>query len=137
MRCISLRPPWPYCIFHLGKGVENRGEHFLKYSKMPPCPLLIHASKTWDEEGYRFITQCLGEYVPSRNHHVFGAIRGVVDFVEIITTRENLDLEDQRWFFGDVGLVFENPKEFKKPIFWRGQLGIFDVPEYVLNGKLT
>jgi len=109
--------------------VENRSENFLKYETIVPCPLVIHASKTWDQRGYEFLTKTMDEYVPSKERHVFGALQGTVNFVDLVTSSDELEVEQRRWFFGDVGLVFENAKEFKKPIPWRGQLGIFYVPD--------
>lgn len=133
MKALSIRPPWVYAIFHLGKAVENRGDHALGWRKYRG-PLVIHASKTWDQKGYEFLTEYMGEYVPSRELHVFGALQGIVNFTGIITSREELETpEDRRWFSGDVGLVFEDPREFKTPIPWRGQLGIFDVPDHILK----
>lgn len=121
MKAISLKPPWPYAIFHLGKDIENR-----RWPTKYRGPLLIHASKTWDEAGYDFLAYRFDEFVPSKEHHVFGAIIGQVSLVDC------LDQSDSRWFFGDYGFKLENPKEFKKPIPYRGQLGIFDVPDRVL-----
>ena len=95
--------------------------------------MVIHASKTWDQRGYEFLTEQMDEYVPSRYFHVFGALQGVVSFVDLVTSRDELTPPQRRWFFGDVGLVFEDAKEFKKPILWRGQVGIFSVPDNVLK----
>lgn len=121
---------------HLQKTVENRSEHFLKLERIVPCPLIIHASKTWDQKGYEFLTQRMDEYVPSKKHHVFGALQGIVRLVDIVTNRDELTTEQRRWFFGDVGLVFEKAKEFKRAVPWRGQLGIFYVPDNVIGEKL-
>ena len=122
MKAISLRPPWPYAIFHLGKNIENR-----RWPTKYRGPLLIHASKTWDENGYNFLTYRFDEFVPSKEHHVFGAIIGQVHLIDCV------DQSDSRWFFGDYGFELEDPEEFKKPIPYRGQLGMFDVPDRVLT----
>lgn len=125
MKALSLRPPWPYAIFHLGKDVENRGRRF-DYSG----PLLIHASKNWDQKGYEFIIDRMDDYVPSKGHHVFGAIVGRVEMIGCV------DWHDSRWFFGDWGYLIENPVEFGKPIPYPGQLFPFDVPEGILEGRI-
>lgn len=124
MKCISLKPPWPYAIFKLGKNIENR-----TWPTKHRGLLSIHASKTWSEAGYNFITHRLDEFVPSKEHHVFGAIIGQVNLIDCV------DQSDSRWFFGDWGFELEDPVEFKKPIPYRGQLGIFDVPDRILKAK--
>jgi len=111
--------------------VENRGEFALGWRHRGP--LLIHACLTWDQEGYEFLTKSMDEYVPSRGLHVFGAIQGIVDLVDIVTSRDDLDPEARRWFFGDVGLVLENPREFKKPIPHRGHRGLFNVLDGIIK----
>ena len=121
MKCLSLRPPWPYCIFHLDKDIENR-----KWPTRYRGPLLIHASKTWDKNGYNFLMSAFDEWVPSQGHHVFGAIVGQVELIDCV------DQSDSRWFFGPWGFEFDKPKEFKTPIPYRGQLGLFDVPDMLL-----
>ena len=116
--------------------MENRSEHALGWKYRGP--LLIHASKTWDQKGYEILTETMDEYVPSRGLHVFGEIQGIVDLVDIVTSRDDLDPEARRWFFGDVGLVLEDPREFKKPIPHRGHVGLFtwlDVDGKMKEGK--
>lgn len=122
MKAISLRPPWPYAIFHLEKDVENR-DWFTPYRG----PILIHASKTWDAQGYEFLTLSMSKYVSPRKNHVFGAVVGIADLVDCVNSY------DSRWFFGDYGFVLENAVEFKQPIYYRGQLGIFNVPDEFLT----
>ena len=122
MKAISLKPPWPYAIFNCGKDIENR-----KWPTKYRGPLLIHASKTWDKAGYNFLTERMDEFVPSKEHHIFGAIIGRVNLIDCV------DESDSRWFFGDYGFEFVDPEEFRKPIPYRGQLGLFDVPDRALT----
>ena len=122
MKAISLRQPWPYAIFHLGKDIENR-----RWPTDYRGPLLIHASKTWDEAGYNFLTHRMDEFVPSKERHVFGAIIGQVHLIDCV------DQSDSRWFFGDYGFELEDPEGFKTPIPYRGQLGLFDVPDRIIT----
>ena len=122
MKALSLQPPWPYAIFHLEKDIENRNWP-TKYRG----PLLIHAGKKWSQNGHVFLSGRMDEYIPHKDHHVFGAIVGQVDLVDCV------DMSESRWFFGDWGWVFENPKEFRVPIPYPGQLGLFDVPARVLK----
>ena len=122
MRAISARPPWPYAIFYLDKDVENR-----QWPTPYRGPLLIHASKKWDQKGYKFITDWMDKYVPSKGHHVFGAIVGIAELVDCVSCYKS------RWFFGDYGFVLENAVEFKQPIYYLGQVGIFNVPNEFLK----
>ena len=124
MKTISIKQPFVYAIFKLGKDIENRN-----WPTKHRGPLLIHASKTWDKGGYNFLTYRLDEFVPSKEHHVFGAIIGQVNLIDCV------DQSDSRWFFGGWGFELEDPVEFKKPIPYRGQLGIFDVPDRILKAK--
>lgn len=125
MRAISIRQPWAFAIFRLGKDIENR----TRPTKFRG-PLLIHASKTWSKEGYNFITNRLDEFVLSEKQHVFGAIIGQVTLIDCVSE------SDSRWFFGDYGFEIENPIEFLKPIPWKGQLGIFDIPDQIVRSVL-
>lgn len=67
------------------------------------------------------------EHVPSKDHHVFGAIVGQVEIIDCV------DESESRWFFGPWGFELVDPVEFKKPIPYRGQLGLFDVPSSLIK----
>lgn len=125
MKAISIMQPYASLIVRGVKDIENRSRPFHHTG-----PLLIHASKSWSKLGYHFVTDKMDEYIPSKDQHVFGAIIGMVDMVGCV------DESESKWFFGDWGFEFENAIEFKKPIPWRGQLWIFDVPDSVLNLKV-
>lgn len=124
MKALSVRQPFAYAIFRLNKDIENR-----RWPTKHRGPLLIHASKTWDEAGYNFLTYRFDEFVPSKEHHAFGAIIGQVHLIDCV------DQSDSRWFFGDYGFELEDPEEFKKPIPYRGQLGLFEVPDRILQRR--
>jgi len=121
MKALSIRQPWAWLIVNGIKNIENR-----EWPTNYRGPLLIHASKKWDQQGYEFILKVMDVWVPSKPHHVYGAIIGVVDLIDCV--REH----GSPWFFGPHGFVLENARKFKSPIQWRGQLGIFEVPNYVL-----
>ena len=115
MKVLSLQPPWPYAIFRLGKDVENRN-WWTRFTGT--C--LIHASKTWDDEGFYFIKGELGLYVPSKHLHVFGAIQGQVEIYGCVKEFGS------PWFSGKYGFLLTNPVEFEIPIPMKGQLGFFE-----------
>lgn len=58
---------------------------------------------------------------------MFGAIVGIAELVDCVGSH------DSRWFFGDYGFVLEDRVEFKQPIYYPGQLGIFTVPNDFLK----
>lgn len=122
MRAISTRQPFAWALFH-GKPLENR-DWPLRYTG----PLLIHASKTFDHDGYYWIRQTFPELeMPHRDDFVFGALVGKARMVDCVS------FHPSPWFFGDWGHVYEDPEEFKTPIPWKGEQGIFFVPDEVIE----
>lgn len=78
---ITLQQPWAYAVFHLGKDVENRS-----WTIKPGSRILIHAGKTVDQEGVRFITEVLGLDLPSRAYKG-GVILGSVQVTDVTRGR--------------------------------------------------
>lgn len=125
LKCLSIRPPWPWLIIKGHKPVENRG-----WQSHYRGPLLIHVAKTFDHEGYRWIQKefpdiNLPPFVSQFFHP--GRIIGQVEMVSCVTEL------DSPWFSGPYGFVFTHPIEFEKPVRWRGERGIFNVPDEVLK----
>ena len=128
IKTISIRQPWAWAIFHAGKNVENRDW---------PCkyrgPLLIHASKKFDRDGYIWISkhhELLNipwqSFPDEQDFFLKGSgygLGGIIGQVDMIGCVKN---SDSKWFFGEYGFVFDNPKPL--PFFpCKGQLGIFEV----------
>lgn len=67
MRALSLTRPWPYCVLHLGKLIENRRD---KRGMPPMCkfrgPVLLHAALSWDPDCWAFVC----DMHDVSNHHV-------------------------------------------------------------------
>jgi len=124
MKAISLKPPWPYAIFHLSKDVENRTWYREHYG-----PTIIHASRRWDEAGYYFIKDELGLYVPSKHLHAHGALVGTVNIYGIVKEFGS------KWFFGPYGYLLKDPEEFKQPIPYRGERGFFEVADETIHNR--
>jgi len=125
MKCISLRQPWVWAIFH-GKDVENR-----TWKTNYRGPLLIHASKKWDSEGAKWIWRNMDIDIGillklMEDDSRFGAIIGQVDMVGCTQQSDSI------WFFGPYGFIFEKPSLFGFPIPYKGHLGIFEVPDEVI-----
>jgi hypothetical protein len=122
MKAISLRQPWAWALFH-GKSVENRNwpSHYTG-------PLLIHASKKFDHDGYFWIRDMFPELkMPHRDDFPLGAFVGQVRMVDCVSWYPS------PWFFGEWGHVYENPEEFDRVIPYKGELGIFNVPDDVVK----
>jgi len=123
VKALSLKQPWAWAIFH-GKDVENRKWHSKYRGK-----LWIHASKTFDWEGYHWIITNENRLVVnlplSIKSFAMGAIIGRVNMVDCVKNHGS------RWFFGPYGFVFEDPIILGQPIPYKGQLGIFEVPDLI------
>jgi hypothetical protein len=115
MRALTVRQPWAWAILYAGKDIENRSwtnRHVID-------TIAIHAGYGVDplEELPR------GVKIPSNEDLVRGAIIGVVDVVDVV------DRHRSKWFSGPLGWVLRNPRRLKKPIFCKGSLGLWHLPQ--------
>lgn len=134
MKALSIQQPWAWAIIEAGKNVENRG-----WSTAYRGPVLIHASKQFDQEGYEWL---LREYVaerlsvrppepPSGRHnnsykshggYYLGGIIGQATITDCVTVM------DSAWFSGPFGFVLADAKPLPfRPM--RGYLSFFSVDE--------
>ena len=116
MKALSIRQPWLWCILFAGKDVENR-TWWTKYQGV----LYLHASKTFDMEGYKWIKNNFhGLYLPQPGSYPMGGLVGKVILADCVTEY------DSKWFYGPFGLVLKQPEKIDfKPI--HGKLGIFEL----------
>ena len=128
MKTISVRQPWAWALFH-GKDIENR-----PWATHYTGPLLIHASKTFDYDGLKWIQKnfpiTIAPFIPGTDFLSFGAIIGKVRMTDCIIHSSS------PWFFGPYGFLFTDPVEFKTPIPYRGRLKFFDVPDELIKELL-
>jgi len=133
---LSIRQPWASMILKVGKGIENRDW---------PCRyrgrILIHASKGMTREEHEdAIAFAIGAIkADPRNAGVTrrttlrelgfsyedlprGGIIGSVEIVDCVTA------SDSPWFVGRFGFVLRDPKPLPF-VPWKGQFGLFEVPE--------
>ena len=123
MKALSLSRPWAWAMFH-GKGIENR-DWIFKYRGR----ILIHAAQSWDPDGFLFLAthpELLDRTVPAPGDFPTGLI-GELDIVGMVTE------SDSPWFFGKYGYLTAMAKEYVKPIPYRGQPGLFEVPDSILH----
>ena len=124
MKALTICQPYAELILRGDKPVENR-KWYCHYRG----PLLIHAGKSRD---------WLGTWREEIPDLVFGAIVGIVTVVhcgkphrvraEFPTIAENEHIE------GPYCIVLDAPRRLVEPIPYRGQQGLFNVPDEVMAG---
>jgi hypothetical protein len=125
MKGLTIRQPWVYAIFHLGKDVENRD-----WFNDIRGTIAVQASKTLTNKDYLLDRHSIGEAVghshdvaiPAKNDLTMGAIVGTVDIIGCVRQYHSL------WFVGKYGFVLRNPQPLIESIPFSGQLGFWDVP---------
>jgi hypothetical protein len=131
MRVISVRQPWAGLIFH-GKDVENR-----TWATGYRGPLLIHAAKKEDWEGFHFFARKEGQELMGRSDvppECF-LIGGIIGMVELAGCFHHSRVRSGRsaWHAsGQYGFYLARPQLFTSMIRCRGHLGIYDPPADVL-----
>lgn len=131
MKCLSVRQPYAWAIIHGGKDTENR-----EWATTYRGPLLIQAAKTrgvadekdWLEE----LAEICSVQVPEFDGYARGAIIGLVQLVDCVRDSKSLFANADCWH-----LVLSSPLAFRKPIEWKGQLGIFEVPDDVVMDAIV
>lgn len=124
LRALSVRQPWVYAIFHLGKDIENRSWRSDNPGIKFRGPVCIHASSGLGRDEYADAVDSIacmsgGKAVAPARDLPRGCIVGTVDIVDVVTDSPS------PWFVGRVGLVLRNPILLDKPIPAGGQLGFF------------
>ncbi|WP_405288136.1 ASCH domain-containing protein [Gaopeijia maritima] len=117
MVALSIRQPWAWLIVHGHKDVENR-----TWSHRHRGPVLIHAGRAFDADGYNWIKEDFpGIELPRMVEFDRGGIVGRADVVGCVNRSTS------PWFFGPHAFVLARaePLPFQP---CRGQLGFF-VPE--------
>jgi hypothetical protein len=129
MKALSIKQPWAWAFLH-GKDVENREWRYLPKYK---GPILIHASKTFDREGYVWLSEhCNLLDIPEMSFpdeqdfflKMNGFGTGGVVAMGYMTGA--VRRSESPWFFGPVGLLINQVRKIDF-IPWRGQLGLFDI----------
>lgn len=116
MKAISIRQPWAWAIIYAGKDVENRTWH-TDYRG----PLLIHAGKKFDIDGFEWIAENFAFPMPRKHQFMCGGIIGMATLKNVVR-----QYTVSPWFFGPWGFRLIDPKPVPfVPL--KGKLGIFDV----------
>lgn len=116
LKALSIKQPWAWLIVRGYKDIENR----TWYTPIRE-EIFIHASKTFDQEGYDFVKLEHPEIIMPRPwEFAFGGIVGQARLVACVKE------SNSPWFFGPYGFVLRNAKELPF-IPYTGKLGFFDV----------
>lgn len=135
MKALSIQQPWAWLITHGYKDIENRR---WRYAPSYRGQLLIHAGKTFDEEGYWYVKYKFPEIeLPGVDMYPadFKKIKSLYDtggFVAQCRLNDVVYMDDSPWFTGPLGFKIRMPKPIEF-IPFKGQLGLFDVPDSVIR----
>lgn len=129
MKTLSIRQPWAELILQGRKTIELR-----TWQTHYRGAILIHAGGNLEQDGCE-------AYGIDPAEITRGAIVGTVDIVDMVTfdTDSFAAMRDQHLDLGDwpgdvLGWRLANPQRLETPIPMRGRLGLFEVPEEVLEG---
>ena len=114
MKALSIKQPWAYLVVSGAKPIENR-----TWRTSWRGPLLIHASKEIDQDGFDDAEDKFGAI--DRRGLVLGAIIGIADLVEVIKRGQSFS-----WHLA-------NPQRFKQPIACPGRLMLWTPPPAVIR----
>lgn len=148
MKCLTICNPYPVLILtaqdelppgYFHKRVENRKQMFGHRG-----PLLIHAGKSTE-----WMTPADEQALPQM---VFGCLVGVVELMGcyramtktpsglFMFSREPLErfpwLQKHKHTEGPYCLILANARRFQEPITYRGQQGIFDVEDGLVQNAI-
>ena len=136
MKALSLTRPWPFAFLNgperLRKRIENRT--WRPPDKIIGRQILLHAAKSWDENGREFISKVLGVPVPdkraSQQSVLFArcTVEGSIESWDQSRFFDCLGPEQEQWFFGPHGWILSDLIAIPRPIFCTGRLGLWDVP---------
>jgi hypothetical protein len=133
MKAISVRQPWTWAILHAGKCIENRNWRTHLRGR-----ILLHASKGCERGEYVeaacSITGVLANFgiepefqVPPLDELPRGALVGAATIVDCVPYHKS------PWFCGPWGIVLAEVVALPRPVPCQGALGLWRVPESVMN----
>lgn len=131
IKVLSIQHPWAWFIVNGYKDIENRS-WYTNYRG----PVLIHAGKKFDEDGWEYIKKCFKDLATKeQKERFYGAgsitprqimetLGGIVGYAEIT---DCVKQSKSPWFFGEFGFVLKDARPL--PFYpCRGQLGFFHSP---------
>jgi hypothetical protein len=149
---LSLKQPWAWLMTHGLAGIPMKDIENRSWSTSFRGPVLVHASKTWDDQVFPRIKKTMGQYwrptmfyeqpelkplleVMPRRHYEFsqGGIVGVFTITDCWSLGQFKGKGiDNPWFFGPYGFVVKDARPLPfVPL--RGFQRFFKVPEEVVT----
>lgn len=138
MKAITVRQPWGWAIMHGGKDVENRTRNIAGIYR---GALVIHTSRaTFEQHNMASRAHRAAHGTETPTVLSFGAALGIVDLIDSHPWTQCLG-----GFYGTNGLcsewaqgalhhlVLANPRPFTNPIPYRGQLGLWEFPDDLIQ----
>jgi hypothetical protein len=148
VKALSILQPFADGIVRGWKPIENRSKPFTFRTPFPQ-EIVVHAGLGyWDRAPLSVHQTCkaLGLPVPPMDGPR-GALLGVVEFTDAMLASD-LPAELRPWAFlsghplAEEGIAYwsyivKPIAVFAKPVPWKGQLGIFDVPDEIVIAALA
>lgn len=125
MKALSIRQPWAWAILYAGKDVEN-----CDWPTRFRGTVAIHAAKGLTRDEHLLASMEIEELSGLRPPDfpmlkARGFIVGLVDVVDCVRKHPS------HWFQGEYGFVLKNPRPLVTPIYCKGALGFWNLPEEV------
>lgn len=128
LRGLTLWQPWATSIVLGPKRVENRPWHPSLRMLDQELWLALHAGKTWDEDGAKFIGK-LWPQLPPRYFNLKSYILGVARVVQAVPV-EDLDGSDP-WSFGPWCWQLADVVQAVPQIYCDGHQGLWALPLHI------
>jgi hypothetical protein len=121
---ITLHQPWAWCIFALGKDIENRAWAYP--SDLNGAWVAIHAGLSYDALGAEWLRRS-GRDIPPKSRLAMGAIVGLVRLGGCVEDSKSI------WFAGwpSKGWILEEPYRLQQAIKCRGHKKFWTVETQV------
>lgn len=127
MKAITIWQPWAGLLIAGLKPVENRTwKPRLNIGER----VAIHAGKDQAEAPDWVSDEILK--LGRTDIWANGCIIGTMIYRGVIMSASHLAPDKQKWFFGPVGWLLDEPDKWKKPFPCKGMLGLWKAPEECL-----
>lgn len=142
MKALSLSRPWTTAVEVHGKLTENRERwtphpHLMAQArKMIGQDLALHSSGTYDRKGALYIERQTG-VLYGRKDTPDKAVTSVVHVTGVLHPGDPCPPGQERWYFGDTALQFENVRILTAPVYMAGGLGFWTIKEPYLPQVLA
>lgn len=129
MRGLTVRQPWAWLIERGHKRYENR-----TWPTRYRGPLLIHAGTSLaDYQVARAAAAAFGVAVPDELSLALGSVVAIIDLVGCVYNDEHITEREPFRAAAGFSFTLSNPRPLAKPVKWRGNLGLWNVPEALQN----